>query len=156
MKLLYKIIILAVSFHFMVLIVNSLGAFPITLYSDADVEDIAGISSPADALGYFFSLPENLPIPEEITTFTIGFVVICFITIGAAIAIFTHSWAPVVITIIGTSFIPMLIKSWSFFQKVFTNWDTPSLMYLGILIGFLVLLIGLFTIMETPTHGRSG
>lgn len=155
MKKIYKIMIFLVLFQFSVVIVNALEVFPSenTFYSDAETRSIRELDSPTDALSYFFELPGIPGLSALQTTFTFGMLVILFLSIGAAIARATHSWSPVIVVIIATSFVPMLMKSLGFFNKMLYNWNNQALMYLGLTLGVGIIILVVITILETPTHG---
>lgn len=155
MKKLYKIMMFLILFQFSVVIVNALEVFPSenTFYSDAETKSIRELDDPVDALAYFFELPDIPGLSAFQTTFTFGMLVTIFLVIGAAIARATHSWAPVIVVIIASSFVPMLTKSLGFFNKLLYNWDNAALMYLGLTLGVGIVILAVITILETPTHG---
>lgn len=156
MKALYKIILFFTVFQFAIVIINVLGVFPYTLYSDVEMSNVSSIDSPEDFIRFIFPLPDVPLLSAFETYFTFGMLVTIFLGVGAAVSKATHSWTPIVVTIIATSFVPMILNSYNFFEKLFVNWDSQALMYTGLLLGICIILIALFTIVETPTHGRSG
>lgn len=154
MKLLYKIILFFAFFQMMVLIINSLGVFPHTLYDDMETSKY-DFDSPEEIFGYLF-LPngEVLGISyDEPSGWTVAAIVLIFVGIGSAFAWATHSWTPVIITLLGISFFPMLINSLGFFNKILFERQVVALEYMALLIGLGIVLIIIFSIIETPTHG---
>jgi len=156
MKALYKIIIFFAVFQLTVIIVNLLGIFPYTLYSDIETQELQGIRNPIDYLPYFFSLPDFAGLGSFFTNFTFAMLVFIFAGIGAVYARATHNWSPVIVIIIASSFVPMITRSSKFFNKLFYTWDVPALTYLAVTLGVAIILIAIITIVETPTHGKSG
>lgn len=157
MKAIYKIILFFAFFQMSIVIINLMNVFPneSTLYSDVEIKDLLAFDDPLDFLTYFFSVPQ-LPGLGAFTQFTFAMLVFMFLIAGAAIARATQSWTPIVVVIIATSFVPMITKSLKFFNKIFYNWDSPALVYLALTLGVGLILIALFTIVETPTHGKGG
>lgn len=155
MKAIYKIILFFAIFQLVVVLVNIIDVFPTTLYTDSETEDLRGAKGPLGVLNYLFSVPE-IPGLGGYTTFTFGMIAFLFLVVGAAIARATHSWTPVIVVMICTTFVPMLTNSYNFFNKMFTNWNNLTLVYLGLIFGVGIVIIVLITIAETPTHGRSG
>lgn len=156
MKGMYKVILFFAMFYMSVIVVNSLGVFPNTFYSDAEVADLRGQNGPMGIISYLFALPDIPGVSALFSTFTFAMLTTLFLVIGAAIARATQSWTPVLVVIITSSFVPMLSKSWGFFRKLFTNWDVESMTYLALALGVGLFIIVVITIMETPSHGRSG
>lgn len=161
MKNMYKLIIFFGVFQFTVLMVNSFGIFPNTLYSDVDMAELNdAITTGGDfltvtdaILNYLFEIPD---IPLLSGTFTFAMFVTIFFGLGAAAAWATHSWTPVVIAILATTFVPMILKSYGFFSKLLYNWDISALFYLGICLSVGIILISVITIVESPAQGESG
>lgn len=153
MKKLFKLIIFLVVFQFAVIIINATSVFPNTLYSDTETEELRNLANPIDVIPYLFAIPEIPGLSYLQSQFTFGMLVTIFLVLGAAIARATHSWSPVIIVIIATSFVPMITKSLKFFNKLFYNWDSLTLSYMAICLGVGILLLALITILETPTHG---
>ena len=132
-----------------------MNVFPSTLYSDKETEALRGEKGPTGVLSYFFEAPE-IPLLEEYTTFTFAMLSVLFLSIGAVIARASNSWTPIIVVIICTTFVPMLTSSLDFFNKMLYEWDNDILFYLALALSFGVIVIALITIVETPTHGRSG
>jgi len=155
MKKLYKLIIFLAMFQFGVLIINATGVFPTgsTLYSDVDVQELSEQSSPIDIFTYFFTLPDLPGLSASYSQLTFGAIVFIFMVIGAVMARATHSWTPVIVVILGTTFIPMITRSMTFFGRMFYNWDSVTLVYMFLAFGFGILMLVFATILETPTHG---
>ena len=155
MKSIYKIILFVAMFQLVVVMVNVLSVFPYTFYSDVETQELQELSSPTDVIIYFFDMPDIPGLSSVESDFTFGMFVTIFLVVGAVIARATQSWTPIIVVILATSFVPMLTKSLKFFNKIIYNWDVSALMYLGLILGFGILMMVIFTIVETPTHGRS-
>jgi len=157
MKTLYKIVLFFAIFQVVVLMVNSLGVFPNTLYSDVDTTDLFNDDGSITAQGIVAFLFPQITTSEGSEDFTFSLVAAGFTSIGMIIAIgisaATRSLAPIVIGFISLSIVPMVLTSWSFFRKMFYNWDTSAMVYLSIAIGVGILILAVITILETPTHG---
>ena len=155
MKLLYKIIIFMAVFNICVLMINSLDIFPpgSRLYNDDEVKQA---DSPDDPQSYITALFPA--IDGQDVTFSIF--ALCFtstILVGAlAISIYTQNFSIISIGIVSALFIPMILTVMNITNKLFTNWDNDAVKYLGICIGVAIIIIGIITIVEMPTHGRSG
>ena len=155
MKALYKIILFFAFFQLVVIMINFLGVFPYTFYSDADFQGIIERGNdPLAIMGYLF-VPSDV-LFDEFLTFSFAMLLGAFTIGGLLFAWATHSWTPVVVTLMVVTFIPMITKSTAFLNKIFISWDVSSLTYLAITLFLGVFLIAVFTILETPTHGRSG
>ena len=158
MKSLYKIMIISMMFPIVVLTVNSMGIFPYTFYSDTEIQNVYSITPTSTAEGIFsIMLVPNidfLGVTDQ--AITISLVVGVFTIAGAAVAIVTHSFAPVIISFMGYCFFVMMTKSMGFVQKIFNNFGGTEMIYLGLLIGIGIVIIVIITIVETPAHGRSG
>jgi len=160
MKSMYKILLFVGFFQLVVIMINVLNVFPYTLYGDVQTNELASMNSPLDVLAYFFEPPElpsllGIELGRVGTNFTFGLMVTLFVVMGALISARTHSWTPIVVILISTSFVPMILKSITFFNEIIYNWDVNALAYLGLILGFGIIMMIVFTIMETPTHGRS-
>lgn len=161
MKSFYKLVIFLGVFQFAVIIINLTGVFPAgaVLYSDIDTEVIRNASSPTAVIIELFDIGEIPLISPAMrltgisSELTFPVLVMLFITFGAIIAKATHSLTPMVIAIIGVSFVPMVTNSLTFFNRLFLNWDSMSMLYLTIALGFGILMVAIVTILETPTHG---
>lgn len=162
MKLMYRFMIFLALFQVVVVLVNSLGVFPddSTLYSDVEMEEIE--SQDGDILGilsYIF-LPQGefkiLGISVTITSFSIAAIISIIAVSGAAVSIVTHSFIPVVLALFSILFLPMFTRSIGFFRRVFEIGDSPSLMYLGVVLLVGIMIVFVLTVVEMPTHGRSG
>lgn len=153
MKALYKVIIFFSIFHITVLMINSFGLFPgETLYSDATMSPY-DIDSPAGFVAYIFPAinGEDVVFSLIVAGFTsLG------VLLGLGVSIATHSLAPITISIIGATMIPMMLTSWNFFSKLLYHWDSDQLGYLALALGVGLIVIAMITILEMATHGRSG
>lgn len=153
MKKLYKILLFLAMFQLVIIMVGLLQVFPYTFYSDVEMQDLQDIGTdPLAIMAYLFTPSDT----SSFAQFTFAALLAVFTTVGIITAWATHSWTPVIITVIVVSFVPMVTNSFKFFNKLFTNWDVSAMVYLGICIMLGVFLITVFTILETPTHGRSG
>ena len=162
MKLVYKIMIFMIIFPIVVLMINSLNVFPYTFYSDEEVPySITQDSSPADLLAIML-VPSgvlegmNAVGDDGATYVTVGIIVAIFAGIGSAVAVFTKSYAPIIIAFVGLNFYNLISKSFGLFRKIFMNWESTALMYLGLAVGIIIVAIVIITIMEIPAQGRSG
>lgn len=153
MKNLYKIILFFAIFQMAVVIVGATNVFPYTLYSDVETAELRAIDNPTDFLAYFFEPPDIFGLSG---TFTFAMFITVFFTLGAAAAWATHSWTPVVVAFLATSFVPMMMKSFKFFNKLFYTWDVSAVTYLGLCIAIGIVIIAVITIVETPAQGASG
>lgn len=160
MKLLYKIMLVFIMFELTIVFVNLFNVFPYTLYSDADTNAITKFTDPLDIFGYFFSIPAltigNITLTSAQTTFTFALFIILFGIAGAGIAKLSGNWTPIVAVVIASMFVPMLMKSRTLFGKLFIEWDNAALVYMLIILFVGIAYIAMITIVETPTHGRSG
>lgn len=154
MKPLYVIILFFIVFQMAALIIGALDVFPYGLYSDFDASELAAHDTPQGMLTYLF-VPEGNNYGLILGDFTIPVLIAAFLGAGTLFSYVTQSFAPVSIVIVGTVLTPMLTKSISFFNQIFSKGDSVALTYLGLLLGICVLVIVVFTIIEMPTHGRS-
>ena len=157
MKDFYKMIIFLAMFQMTTLVIAGINVFPegTTLYSDLDLNTLSSYASdPISILSYLF-LPSGGVGTFTLTDFTLSALIILIVLGGSAVAIATHSYVPAVLAILGISFIPMVMRSLSFFERLFTQWDSVAITYLFIMIGLGVLMMFVFMIIETPTHGGS-
>ena len=162
MKTLYVILMFLVAFQGVVLIIHVLDVFPedARLYSDLDVQELDQSINESGVIGAFTYILGGkgsitvLGISIPINTLTLVGIAGVFIA-GAAVAVFTHSFLPVVYAIYSITLIPMFTHSRGFFEKIFTTFDSTALVYLGIVIFLMFMMIILFTLIENATHGRS-
>jgi len=165
MKTLYYVILYLAMFQMAALVISGLGVFPTdsSLFSDFDMQEFSDIEDPEDMLSYIF-FPNGLSFGGinvgdyqiatiSMTTVTIIGIITVFVGVGAAFARLTQSYAPVVLAVIGILFYPMITHSFGFFRKMFTHWDVASMSYLAVSIGLGILILFVFLIVETPTHG---
>jgi len=161
MKLMYKIMLFMIAFQFTILILNATNVFPEDgqFYSDTDIDvNVRDSDTAIDSFGYIF-VPDGNHLgltADDNGMITISAVITVFLAVGAIGAWVTHSFVPVVVVFMGYMFFVMITRSMSFFQKLFTNWDNQIMLYLSICLGVAIFFIVLITIVETPTHGRSG
>ncbi|MBE3095351.1 MAG: hypothetical protein IMZ52_10005 [Actinobacteria bacterium] len=155
MKTLYNILLFFAIFQMTAITVGVLGIFPAgsTLYSDIDYNELAGYTSPADILAYFF-IPTGV-ILNLGTTFSIVALVSAIGIGGGLVSIVTKDVTPVLIAIVGLCLIPMLVKSQSFFSKLFSIGNSQALIYLGLTLGVGFIIIAAITLIELPAHGDS-
>lgn len=168
MKIFYKMVIFFAMFQMAALVIAGASVFPpgTTLYSDFDLETLEeNANNHMDIIGYIF-LPNNTKIGtfdvggfsfggSTLDNFTLMGLITLIIIAGSAISIATHSYVPAVLAILGISFVPMISNSLTFFNKLFTQWDTSVMVYMGVMIGLGVMMLFVVMITETPTHGRS-
>ena len=160
MKSLYVIVIYLIIFQITILIVGATGIFPNGFYSDFDTNELKNhAATPQGLISYLFvpsgTLNDWINRFGGGAEFIIPALVGVFITIGSVISFFTQSFAPISIAIVGLLFVPMITKSYGFFNKLFTYGDSQAMLYLGLLFGVLIFVIAIITIIEMPTHGRS-
>jgi len=142
-------------FQVTVLMVNAADVFPSTFYDDLEVSsNIRNADSPEAAISWLLT-PNIGAFGINKSPLTVGVIVAAFVGLGIAAAIFTHSFLPVVAVIIGYSFFNMLTYSYSFISKLF-QWETGAMTYLALCLGVGLVFIVIVTIVELPTHGRSG
>lgn len=156
MKKLYKIVLFFAIIHLTALIVAVMGIFPpgSTLYSDIELEDLEG-KNPSEVLAYLFLPTEEGPLQS----LTFKALYALFVTGTIALGIISRgsgSVASLSLVVVILTFVPMLLKSTEFINKLFTNWNVTSLTYLGLTLIVGILFIVVITIVEMPTHGRSG
>lgn len=160
MKTLYKIVMFFLIFPFVVLAINSLGVFDNTFYSDAEFSELQSQDNAVSAFGYLFTPEGGYEIDlgfykTTVNELDIGIIVSIFVVGGAAIGVFTHSWTPVVVLMIGVFMWSLIGKSQSFFNKLFFSWDVQALTYIGIMFGVVIVAFVFITIVEAPAQGRS-
>ena len=158
MKTIYKIIIFLAVFELTAILVNGMNIFPAesTFFSDINSEEVreAG-NNPLDVYLTLFK-PSGFEVAGfSFSSASFTAILIVILTFGTGVAILTKSFVPAVLALQGIILLPMITRSGGFFRKLFENFDSTALTYLGvtIIVGFLIVL--LITIIETPTHGRS-
>lgn len=150
MKNLYKIFIFFMIFQMTAIVVSALDVFPsgTGLFSDLSFEDIEG-KSPEEVIGYL--------IFPEVSGYSILSVILVAIGVGGvAIAFVTKNISIAMVGLTAGIFAPMITQSRSFFNVLFTTWDVGALTYLGLTIGVGLIAILIITLLEIPTHGKSG
>ena len=149
MKSLYKIMLFLVILQVVVLMVNSLSIFPNTFYSDVDEPTGDSIW---DKATYYLTPASNDWFNSVSATALVGLFILAGIGAGAV----THS--PVYPSLVFVIYISvnMMLNSFGFFRRLFTNWDIESMEYLGLALGIGIVVIIIITVVEMPTHGRSG
>jgi len=148
MKLLYKMMIFFLVFYGMVIVVNSLGIFPNTLYGDSD------LSSPNGIMAALF-VPSAISGLGDWTVLA----VVGFIAGGAIVTGFiTQNIQLPALTIIGILFFNMITKSYGFMTGLFNKVNTrpDSIVYLGYVVGAAIIVVGLITVVEFLGQGGSG
>jgi hypothetical protein len=153
LKTLYKLLLFFAIFQMMAITVGALNIFPpgSTLYSDIDYNELSSLNSPVDIIGYLFA-PES---GSNMEGFTIAALVGVMAIAGGLVAWFTGSFVPVIAAVIGFALVPMLVKSQSFFSKLFSMGNSQALIYLGLCLGVGFIIIAAITLIELPTHGDS-
>lgn len=153
MKLLYKLIFFFMILHVTILMINSLGVFPKTLYSDAETK-LYDFSDPNDILLYLF--------PAVDGTDNILFSILAggFLGLAGILAMIaslkTGNFGIVIVTLIGASFVPMILKSMDLLNKILYIGDSEAMIYLAACFSIGVIFLIVITMLETITHGRSG
>lgn len=155
MKTFYVIMLFFISFQMCILVVGSLGIFPYGFYSDMDPAELASHDSPQSMLTYLFAPPGGLPSWFNLGNFTIPALIAIFLGIGTITSILLKSYLPITIIVVGLFFVPMVTKSYGFFNQLFYYGNSQALIYLGLLFGIVVLIIAVITIVELPAQGRS-
>ena len=155
MKLMYKVMLFLAIIQMTILIVNATGVFPKDgqFYSDTE------ISADVDPSDNAWNVTQAFFVPSEnayIGNVGIGAIVLLFVGAGAIGAWITHSFIPVVIIFQCYIFFNMMLNSMGFVEKMFYNWNSNAMIYLAICLGVGIFIIFLITIVESPTHGRSG
>lgn len=152
MKRLYKVVLFFAVLHLVVIMISLLNIFPSTLYSDAEINTLRENvgTDPLSIFSYLFAPDTNI---WGSNTISVSAIITAFAVGGTAIAVLTKSWTPAIITLLGLSFLPMLLRSRTFFDKMFTTWDSASLTYMAIIFGVVLILFVVFTILEVPSHG---
>ena len=160
MKNLYKIVLFLAIFQITVVMVESLDVFPNTFFATSDVDelDIEQADDMPEAAETIFS---NMFLPSQsffgTARYGVAALVGVFLTVGTAVSFLTkQNPAVIVVAVLGYSFFNMISNGFDFFSNLFMNWDSPSLIYLGIAFGVGLVIIVIITILESLTHGRSG
>jgi len=151
MKLLYKIILFLGMFELMVIIVNGMGVFTNTFYSDIETDALKdkGIWEVVQDI----MLPTDNKYIGEVSVYALAGL---FVAGGILSGIATKNVIiPSLIFLLYVVF-AMCLSSYEFFQDLFTKWNSDSLVYLGVVLGVGMVIVAIITVIETPTHGRSG
>lgn len=158
MKTLYKLMLFFAIFHGTVLMVNSMNIFPAesTFYSDPIYD--GDLTVPENLIKFIFPAlrgddGSDLEISINIIA---GILTGGVFIIGVLISWISKSLAPIVIAVLGGSMIPMVMNSWKIFNKIFYEFDSAAMEYLALCFGVGIIVIAIITILEMPTHGRSG
>lgn len=162
MKNIYKVFIFFMMFQMMAVVIAALNVFPsgAVLYSDIDIDEIeARANDPVQIISYFItptggytSFPSN---PGGVL-FSINVILLAAGIGGAVVGFITKNVGLAMMGIIAAMFVPMISKSMTFFQVIFSTWNVSSLSYLGVTIGVGLVTVLIITLLETPTHGKSG
>ena len=160
MKPLYVIILYLIIFQVTILVVGATNIFPNTFYSDFETDELKTHMNSVEGMISYLFVPSgtlNWMINQvgASSFFIIPALVATFLFIGSALSVLTQSMAPISITVVGLLFVPMITKSYKFFNQLFIYGNSEALMYLGVLFGILILVIAIITIIEMPTQGRS-
>ena len=86
----------------------------------------------------------------------IGALMVIIMGGGTIIALLSKTYVIIPMMVLGFSFFNMITKSYGFFNKLFTNWNSTELVYLSLCFGVGLVIIVIITIIEMPSHGRSG
>lgn len=158
MKTIYKLMIFLAIFQLVPLMINSLGVFPdvYVFYSDVDqapaIENVPYTYNYSGAEQIFYTLftpKEN----QYFSSASITVILATFIGVGSVVAVFTKNYVLIPLLFQGYMVTVMLSKSMNFFGKLFGNWDSMALLYLGLIFGVCVVILIVITMMETVTHG---
>ena len=153
MKTIYKIMFMLAFLQGVILMVNALGVFPNTFYSDSEIQGIQDVNDLPTAEEWFIQMfRPSVPIMGKSITSVAAIAGVFLITgVGASI-IMRGNLTPIVISFQGYMIFTMLTNSKSFFDKLLTNWGTPSLMYLALLFGLGIIMLFVVTLLETASH----
>ena len=158
MKAIYKLMFWFIFFESTIVLVSFIDVFPADamFFSDFEMETMQQHlvdGNYAGLIGYLFKPPIEIPgVTDEV--FSIGLLISIFL-IGTGLAIFTQSYVPFVIAIIGASFYPMLTHSLGMFRKIFIYGDNQALLVLGTILGLGAVIAFVFAMVESATHGES-
>ena len=153
MKKIYKIMFMLAFLQGVIIMVNALGVFPETFYSDSEIQGIQDVNDLPTAEEWFILMfaPDVVIFNEPIVD--VMAIIAVFLTAGTLVGIAMRgSFLPVVIAFQGYLVFTMLTNSKSFFDKLLTNWGTPSLMYLALLFGLGIIMLFVVTLLETASH----
>ena len=153
MKLLYKLIFFFMILHITILIINSLGVFPNTLYSDEETKEY-DFSDPNDILLYMFPAMDGTD-NILVSILTGGFVTLASLA-ALLVSLKTGNFGVVIVTLIGASFVPMILRSMDLIKKILYVGDNQAMIYLAACFSIGVIFLIVITMLETITHGRSG
>jgi len=153
MKLLYKLIFFFMILHITILMINSLGVFPNTLYSDEETREY-DFNDPNDILLYLFPAMDGT---DNIlfSILTGGFVTLASLA-ALLVSLKTGNFGVVIVTLIGASFVPMILSSLNLFKKILYVGDSQAMIYLAACFSICIIFLIVITMLETITHGRSG
>lgn len=145
-------------FECTIILLSVLNVFPAdsTFFSDFETEPLMenlSAGNYAGVIGYLFKPPVDIPGVSD-TVFSIGMLIGIFL-IGTGLAIFTQSYVPFVIAIIGASFYPMITHSLGLFRKLFIYHDNQALLIFGVILGLGAVIAFVFAMVESATHGES-
>ena len=153
MKLMYKILIFLTVFYGVVFMVNSMGIFPETFYSDAET-GITDKSASGIITAIFVPSLNNWGLDSVSATAITAFIVVGAVGSGLLVQ------SPVLpsVIIVGYLFFNMMTRSYGFLSKLFEGVEgsPTSLVYLGVCIGAALFVIGLITVVEMVAQGGSG
>lgn len=157
MKSIYKIFIFFLMFQMSAIIISGLNIFPsVGLYSDLNYNDIQGKDA-IQIISYFITPTGGYSqAGSYYPVFGIELILGIIGVAGVLIGFLTKDVSIAVVGLIAAIFVPMIAKSMGFFNRLFNQFDTPSLVYLGLAMGVGIAAIVIITLIETPTHGRSG
>jgi len=153
MKTIYKIMFMLAFLQGVIIMVNALDVFPNTFYSDSEIQGIQDVNDLPTAEEWFIQMfaPDIVIFGEPIVD--VMAIVSLFLVGGVVVGIAMRgSFLPVVIAIQGYMVFTMLTNSKSFFDKLLTNWGTPSLMYLALLFGLGIIMLFVVTLLETASQ----
>ena len=153
MKLLYKLIFFFMILHMTILMINSLGVFPNTLYSDAETREY-DFSDPNDILLYLFPAMDGTD-NIMFSILTGGFVTLASL-VALLVSLKTGNFGVVIVTLIGASFVPMILSSLNLFKKILYVGDSQAMIYLAACFSICIVFLIVIYMLETVTHGRGG
>ena len=134
MKLIYKLMVFLAMFQCTVVIVNMLDnsagspLFPEHLYSDVETSDFREFDSIMDPLEYFFKMPEfhigKEVVSSGVTSVSFALIAGMFLFGGALVSIMTRNPSLISVVVLAIMFVPMITKSYGFFQKLKRSFTT--------------------------------
>ena len=156
MKLLYKMIFFFLILHVTILMVNSMNLFKGNeLYSDVDTKNF-DLTDPNDIVLFLF------PAVDGNDNIVFSILVGGFMGLGGILSLVvslkTGNFGVVVVTLIGASFVPMILNSMKLFKQILlaSGSQSQAVIYLAACFSVAVIFLIVITMLETLTHGRGG